>query len=49
MINTNIRFNGFYDSIHMDNIDYAIESYLTLTTLLSLIIQMITDSMIMIR
>jgi len=27
MINTNIRFNGFYDSIHMDNIDHAIESY----------------------
>lgn len=27
MINTNIRFNGFYDSIHSDNIDFAIESY----------------------
>ena len=27
MINTNIRFNGFYDSIHSDNIDHAIESY----------------------
>jgi len=29
MINTNIRFNGFYDSIHSDNIDHAIESYYT--------------------
>jgi hypothetical protein len=27
MINTNIRFNGFYDSIHSDNIDFAIDSY----------------------
>jgi len=27
MINTNIRFNGFYDSIHSDNIDHAIDSY----------------------
>jgi hypothetical protein len=29
MINTNIRFNGFYNSIHSDNIDDAIESYYT--------------------
>lgn len=29
MINTNIRFNGFYNSIHEDNIDFAIESYYT--------------------
>jgi len=29
MINTNIRFNGFYDSPHMDNIEHAIESYYT--------------------
>lgn len=27
MINTNIRFHGFYDSIHSDNIEHAIESY----------------------
>jgi hypothetical protein len=27
MINTNIRFNGFYNSLHSDLIDDAIESY----------------------
>lgn len=29
MINTNIRFNGFYESIHDDQIEWAIESYYT--------------------
>jgi hypothetical protein len=29
MINTNIRFNGFYNSLHSDLIDDAIESYYT--------------------
>ena len=29
MINTNIRFNGFYNSIHMDNIEHAVESFYT--------------------
>jgi len=29
MINTNIRFNGFYNSLHSDIIDDAIESYYT--------------------
>jgi hypothetical protein len=27
MINTNIRFHGFYNSIHEDNIYFAIDSY----------------------
>jgi len=27
MINTNIRFHGFYNSIHDDNINFAIDSY----------------------
>jgi hypothetical protein len=29
MINTNINFMGFYNSIHSDHIDHAIESYFT--------------------
>jgi len=29
MINTNIRFHGFYNSIHESNIDFAIDSYYT--------------------